>query len=47
MGATYGLPGVIILDYEYALVPQIHHGESKFHIGCHSVHGQRKTVLDI
>jgi hypothetical protein len=47
VGPTCGPPGVIILDHEYALVPQIHHGESKFRVGCHGVHGQRKTVLDI
>jgi hypothetical protein len=47
VGPTYGPPGVIILDHENALVPQIHHGKSKFRAECHGVHGRRKTVLDI
>jgi hypothetical protein len=34
-------------DDEDVLALQIHHGESKAHVECHVVHGQRQTGLDI
>jgi hypothetical protein len=47
VGATSGPHGVTMLDHEYAPTPQIHHGESKFHVECHGILNQTKTGPDI